>query len=1473
LDDLCEQKVRPRLRSLLLLLFVVVVVVVVVVVACVVAPSSACSRSDRRAVSSSQPSSSSSSSHASLSDVARRWRASRNSVKRQHAKVFDALSDAIRERVHGADVSAAHAPLSPAFYFAALLSALNERCDALASAAAPTHVDDDVAVDRAPRDSSVTLSLLAWLAEVLARLAAGVLFAQYPRLSSLLAQLLAADDNDGADVRVAALHCTVALLCHGPLSQQLRAAEPWRTIKPHAVALHKRVLLLALAPPDVNTRTAAVSAVQQIHDSPPPLLKSALSHATRRVCARALLGGDGDDALAAGDSSGHDALAAAVTAALQSGDDVLVNAQLVLSLLGADLPLGKASLFAALAPADASQLVTMVLACLRSPTLTKSALIAMERAASTPAALGHDDALRVLSVLCALPKVSGDVLSYFSDAVASLCGALGREVVGPILGDIVKQLLPMLRHTDASVARSAAAALQRVLDSTLGHVAELDEADPLFEETVYALEPICAALRDCLRAPYRSAWPLVLGLMASLAGNLGAACESLLGETLLQVAELYASQENDGALLHAMRALVAAMMRAMGPSKLLSLLPLQMDAEDFGAMGSAAREWLLPLLRENVAHSRVVSLNLVTDDLLPLADALQERCEQLQASDAPTDAVLARIMQQRVGSLWALLPLLCVAKPSGSDAATSFARLAPRLARALEAEPSHRAVVAQALAALIDTNLAALRDAARAAADADDAPVAESSSGGADAAAARAHLAVLSAQAPKFLPRLVNALAQFYDPNAGAQPNAVSTTAALCHAIGSYGRICAPEFAAAFFGRVLERLADAAAAAEALAAGGDPTTLSAEQQSLTGDERRAQRFFLTTVTGALAPAFAGEQAKRALGLLTPQLTQASDRRLQKVSFRALEAMCRDGSDEFFDEHWSAVIAPLLVDSMTAAVPSAKRLRLQCIASALERRMRVLREAADVRAERDAALGKKWRRRIAAAAGAVSTLALELMPSVILCTSEHSKRARVAAMELVDKLADAMRCAGDDGGADAAAAGVRATTFLEHVAAGLAGASPVMLAATTRVLGRVLRSYRELLSTEAVGRFCDIVFMLLAADDKQQAKAAVVFARAALSVNKEAVRERLPTLLAAMSRWLADPKHGFRVILRLLLERLVARFGYDAIAPHLADGNPRRVLTGIRQRATRKQRLRDAAANGTGAAAAAAAGTEGARKRRSGAGENDVLLADNDAPLDFLDSSSLSKVVSRAGGKKRGAAADLDDDDSDASDQPLKLTADGRLLVDDDDASSGDDVNDSDDDDDSDADSDDSNDQVRETGTASKQWKAKNKRSAEDAEMYDVKRSAVGAGDVARREQARGKKSSGKATKKAGRHDDDDDNSSGDDDDGAAAKPSEQSVRARRRTRRIESRRRAVRAEILARQGKGAAKARVPVKRPGAEFRAKRGRGDALKPGELQPYAYVPLNPAALNQRRRKGATADLVLASEKRKKKRTRTRK
>lgn len=1191
-------------------------------------------------------------------------------------------------------------------------------------------------------------------------------------------------------------------------------------------------------------------ALRTVLASPPPALAAVLSATTRRACERAVLGVDtGDDTDAAVDVDDEERIAASL-AELETAADLKVNALRVLQLVGADLRAGEPSLLALLSPADVPKMIALVLPCLNVVELRKSALAAVVRVAATPGALPNDDALKTLSALIAMSHLPADMQAHCADAIAAVCESLGGGLGAPVLAGVVERLLPQLRHTDVAVGRSTADALERVLRVGLQHIGELEADGDALETLVYELEPLCAAVRDCLRTPYRSAWSLVLGVLTSMATCLGVASEPLLGETLQLVAELYAARESGTELQSAMRGFVAAMLRSMGPSKLLQLLPLQFDVEQIGLMQSGAREWLLPILRDNAAHARAVSLDLFNGELAVIADALIERVQQLLASDSPMDAVLARLLQQRCAALWALLPVLCSAQPKHSDAAQTFVRTAPRLAHALENEPLLRGVAARALAALIEVNYGVVR--ALHDRDAEQPFDANVDLSDANVAAARANLEALASVAPKFLPRLVNAVAQYHDPSLGALPNAVATTEALGRAITAYARIAPQAFTSAFTARVFDRLADAAAAADAVAAGADVSTLSAEQQTLSDSERRAQRFFLTAVAASLAPAIAAEHATRLLGLLAPQMTQNDDRRLQKVSFRALDALCRDSDSAFFEANWNDVISPLLVGSMAHAVPAAKRLRLQCIATALQRRVAVLKSAVE-----QAAGGHQPSKKLRRRAGAVSTLVVELLPSVILCTGEHNSRTRVAAMSLIDDLSEAMRCAGDDCGTDAMAAAVRATAFLEHVAAGLAGASALMIAATTRVLARVMRNYRDLLGDDVVGRYCDMIFLLLEADDKQGARSAVIFARAALSVNRGAVFERLPQLMASLSRWLATPQHRFRVLLRHLLERLVDRFGSDALAPHITNPMARRALAGVRQRANRRERLRNAAES-----VAQVDDEKGAerhaRKRREGA-NGDVLIKDNDEPLDFLDQESMHKVVS-ADSRKRGARGAAIDDNFDDDDEPLPETADGRIMVPDDGSDEeSDDVNDSD----SDGDDESGGDSASGGGAlgawANKQWvaneKAKgksNKRVAEGDRF--AKRSTVGDAGARR-----------SVTKSGGNN-----NQS----ESAAPATANDSVRARRRTRRIEARRRAVRSQIDERNGTARrAAAQVQRRKPGAEFRARRAGGDVRKTGdELQPYAYVPLDPAALNQRRRKEATADLVAATEKRHSKRSRKR-
>jgi len=48
------------------------------------------------------------------------------------------------------------------------------------------------------------------------------------------------------------------------------------------------------------------------------------------------------------------------------------------------------------------------------------------------------------------------------------------------------------------------------------------------------------------------------------------------------------------------------------------------------------------------------------------------------------------------------------------------------------------------------------------------------------------------------------------------------------------------------------------------------------------------------------------------------------------------------------------------------------------------------------------------------------------------------------------------------------------------------------------------------------------------------------------------------------------------------------------------------------------------------------------------------------------------------------------------------------------------------------------------------------------------------------------------------------------------------------------------------------------KQSGEEFSAKKGKGDILKVGKVQPYAYLPLNRTLLNKRKQKKASTQFT---------------
>lgn len=67
---------------------------------------------------------------------------------------------------------------------------------------------------------------------------------------------------------------------------------------------------------------------------------------------------------------------------------------------------------------------------------------------------------------------------------------------------------------------------------------------------------------------------------------------------------------------------VGSALAAMGPETLLSLIPLNLEAEDL----SDANIWLFPILKQYIVGAR---LNYFTEEILPMIERVKEKAQKV----------------------------------------------------------------------------------------------------------------------------------------------------------------------------------------------------------------------------------------------------------------------------------------------------------------------------------------------------------------------------------------------------------------------------------------------------------------------------------------------------------------------------------------------------------------------------------------------------------------------------------------------------------------------------------------------------------------------------------------------------------------------------------------------------------------------------------------------------------------------------
>lgn len=838
-----------------------------------------------------------------------------------------------------------------------------------------------------------------------------------------------------------------------------------------------------------------------------------------------------------------------------------------------------------------------------------------------------------------------------------------------------------------------------------------------------ALMSVASSIESAIGFRYRGAWSASIPIATVAFTRLGPASGPILQGTLNALGEM-GEHASELMCKQQLQDCITAAIQAIGPEQVLQSLPLKleeaidaelsnrddaergdMDVDEQEVMAAASQEtgrlWLVPLLRSALIGA---NLSFFADAILPQARALGERAERARSANRAYEA-------QRCGAaehaLWSLFPAFA---NWPTDAADSFPMVAKDLGNALSSRIDLQAPVCEGLKRLIrqgrigagvyevdDDDDAGDGASTIAAGEPNDEHMPASFT----VDVAEAQLAAVSKYARNFLPILFNLFVSSPTARRGA----------LSHTIGAFAKVTDQAQLAGFFRTVLRKLvkvtADDPGAPDALVEG--------------GDDKTARRCTFMDLVYALVSGLDDQGLEMVYKIAKPACLE-KESVIQKRAYKLLNELCEAKDGKWLEARADEVEA-LLVSGVDSCLPSARRYRLKVIG-------KILPALQERDAVADAEQGGDGSGNITGATGSLTVLLSEL----ILATKEANARTRTLAYQLLisiprsieRKNAEAARggstrsghagVAAWLGAADAEdeddqmeteqmGAGVR--RFFLTVLAGIVGSSPTMQAATIMALARLLYEFSSSL-VSTVPELLPAVCALLEGKSREVVKACLGFVKVVVvRLPQQDLAAELPKLVPAVLHWSEDSKNRFKLKVRVVLERMCKRCGYEVVEAHVPREHLK-LIAHIKREDARMEKKKKSSVAGSEHGGAKSTRTarrsewrdgdifsddemddsDGGRSRRSGrgGGGGDAgtfapasrrgggegprsaaaaaakratggarLPAAGDAPLDLLDDSAMRRSMLPQGERRRVKFEDDDDGD-------YRIGADGKLMI-------------------------------------------------------------------------------------------------------------------------------------------------------------------------------------------------------------------
>jgi len=715
----------------------------------------------------------------------------------------------------------------------------------------------------------------------------------------------------------------------------------------------------------------------------------------------------------------------------------------------------------------------------------------------------------------------------------------------------------------------------------------------ILEPSIYdekVLEKLAKCAVDLLSVKYQTAWMETFNVLGAMFDGLRWRADPILGDVVKTVGELRGSNAFAGK--KEADEVIGKAIRAIGPEKVLAILPLNLAKPKAGQPG---RAWMLPILRDFVSNT---NLQHFRSEFVPLSEVMFQRV--LEHGDAEK-TIDIKIFETLVQQVWALLPGYCDLPLDLSEAFDqTFAEM---LAEVLYKQVDLRSDVCKALQTLVESNKALLEEA-------DESLVLQSR---VTKEIAQKNLDHLANFASNMLAVLFNVYSQTLPQFRGY----------ILRCINAFLSITPSKELMETFERVTTALGTS------LTETGAQTQAEKQKQKQqnAADKMPPMSHTLMDLVITISIYLPRDSFSTLFNMATLIIVKDDDPQLQKKAYKLIPRLAESPTGKAALQERSAELQQLLINSGEKVSAPAKRDRLAAISTLIP------------------FLPNDSLHFIPA-----------ILSEVVISCKEVNERARTSAFDLLvlmgEKLVSASGSLIQNNKVvhmpdDAPAVAASLEEYFTMVSAGLACSTPHMVSASITALTRILYHFRETLKPETLTDLVQTMDLFLTSNNREIVRSVLGFVKVCvISLPTSLMLPRLDSLIPNLMVWSHEHKAHFKAKVKHILERMIRRFGVDTVNKSCPEED-RKLISSIRKTKERNKRHKDAAK----AAGAEDSDEEGVGKRKGRfESEYDEALHGSDEESDGSDVSDNEVLGKSKKGTKKGSKTYIVEDD----DEPLDL---------------------------------------------------------------------------------------------------------------------------------------------------------------------------------------------------------------------------